>query len=109
METKNTPWIVEHIFEDTYVPSSDLHPAFYSNTWQIRAGNDAREIAEVTSHYPTSCRYDRESAERHAHLIVRAVNSFDALVNACEMALNEGDDYKAIEAIKEALKQAKGE
>lgn len=41
--------------------------------------------------------------------IIRAVNSHAALLNACEMAIGEGDEHKAMKAIIAAIAQARGD
>jgi hypothetical protein len=45
---------------------------------------------------------------RDKHANARLIAAAPDLLAACKMALNEGDDHKAIEAIKAAIAKAEG-
>jgi len=45
---------------------------------------------------------------RNGEFIVKAANNFQSLLDACECALEEGDELKAFFQMKEAVRKAKG-
>ena len=93
-----------------HTTTSPAHPPTPWRSFQVGPKyvihSDAKDITlAVTSGW--GARYAAEEAA-NAAFIVRACNSYADLLAACHAALEEDDDYKAMEQIKAAIDKAEG-